>query len=215
MRLRRILKKIDGNLKELMEDENASQVVLAYASQLPAADLKDLVEYCKTDFKICLRCSTACKVFAKVLGKASDVERLEMELHVKKIMPQVFDLREDGKELVEVFLMKADNQNLQPLLRHAQEKLDMYMKAENLEYFFAKLAELKRTDIIDSIISRVFFENRFNDREYNILTKYHQPDEPRSCKQDPTELLYAGRVPRQRETWSQTLRAQEFSRNRT
>lgn len=147
-----------------MEDENASLVVLAYVSQLPQADLKDFVEYCKTEFKICLESPTACKVFAKVLSKVTDVERLEIELHLKKIMPQVFDGRE-GKELVEAFLTKADNQNLQPLLKQVLDHLEVYMKAEDSEYFFSKLAELKRTDIIDSILSLVFFEKKFSDQE--------------------------------------------------
>lgn len=147
-----------------MEDENSSLVVLAYVSQLPAAEMKDFVEYCKMEFLICLKSATACKVFAKVLSKVSDVERLEIELNLKKIMPKLFELRE-GKELVEAFLTKADNQNLQPLLRHILDNLEIYMKADELEYFFSKLAELKRTDIIDFIVSRVFFENLFSDKE--------------------------------------------------
>lgn len=108
VRLRRVLKKIDMNLASLIADPYASLIVLSYANLLPPADMQEFVEYCKTDFKICLGNQTACKIFAKVFGKVSDVERLEIELHLKNIMPQVFDAK-CGRDLVEVFLNKADN----------------------------------------------------------------------------------------------------------
>lgn len=164
VRLRRILKRLDSNLPELVADENASLVILVYANQLPAADMKEFVEFCKSEYKMCLQSGKACKIFAKVLSKVTDVEKLEIELHLKKIMPQVFD-RNEGKELVEVFLSKADPQNLQPLLKQVFDKLTFYIRSEEFDYFFAKLAELKRTDIIDSIIQKIFFDSKINDKE--------------------------------------------------
>jgi hypothetical protein len=162
VRLRRSLKRIDSNLKELMADENAPSVILIYANQLPSSDMEDFVEYCKIDYHICLGNSQACKIFAKVYSKVSDVDRLEIELNLKTIMPQIFD-GNYGKELVEVFFMKADPQNLLPLRKKLFEKLEIYLTSEEYDYFFLKVVELKKTDLIDAVMTHLFKDGSWSD----------------------------------------------------
>ena len=164
IRLRRVLKKIDQNLPELIDDPYASLIVLTYVNLLSSNDMEAFVEYCKTDFMICLTNQTACKIFAKVFLKVSDVERLEIELHLKNIMPQVFEGK-GGRELVEVFLIKSDSQSVQPLLKTVHNRLEEYLKQEDFEYFFNKIAELKRTEIIDEMITKVFLEDGLTDKQ--------------------------------------------------
>lgn len=155
VRLRRVLKRIDKNLPELIQDETGSQTVLAYVTVLPPAEMADFVEYCKSNFRVCIGNHTACKIFAKVLFKVSDVERLEIELHLKTIMAQIFESKE-GVELVEVFVTKADTQNMQGLLSRVYGKILDFLKSEDHEYFFAKIAELKNREIMNEAISRIF-----------------------------------------------------------
>ena len=155
VRLRRVLKRIDKNLPELIQDETGSQTVLAYVTVLPPAEMADFVEYCKSNFRVCIGNHTACKIFAKVLFKVSDVERLEIELHLKTIMAQIFESKE-GVELVEVFVTKADTQNMQGLLSRVYGKILDFLKSEDHEYFFAKITELKNREIMNEAISRIF-----------------------------------------------------------
>lgn len=162
VRLRRSLKRIDRSLKELMADEIAPSVILIYANQLPSSDLEDFVEFCKTEYQVCLNNPVACKIFAKVYSKASDVDRLEIELNLKTIMPQIFD-GNYGKELVEIFFTKADPQNLLPLKKKLFEYLEKYLTSEEYDYFFSKVVELKRTDLIDSVLNRLFKDGVYAD----------------------------------------------------
>lgn len=162
VRLRRSLKGIDKHLKELMADENAPSVILIYANQLPPSDMEDFVEYCKTEYHVCLGNSLACKIFAKVFSKVSDVDRLEIELNLKTIMPQILD-GNYGKELVEVFFTKADPQNLLPLKKRLFERLDKYLTSEEYDYFFSKVVELKRTDLIDAVLTKLFKDGSTSD----------------------------------------------------
>lgn len=157
VRLRRVLKKIDENLQSLIADPNAALIVLAYAGQLPPSEMEAFVDYCIKDYKICLVNPMACRIYAKVFGKVSEVERLEIELHLKSIMPQIFDAK-CGRELVEVFLTKADSQSLQPLLRRVYDKIEECIQSEDFGYFFAKLSELKKTEVIDEVIDRIFLD---------------------------------------------------------
>lgn len=113
---------------------------------------------------MCLGNPTACKIFAKVFAKVLDVERLEIELHLKHIMPAVFESNE-GKDLVEVFLTKADPQNLGPLKKKVFDNLTAYLRDEHFEYFFSKVCELKRADIVDEIIAKIFLAGTFSDQE--------------------------------------------------
>lgn len=147
-----------------MVDENAPLVILIYANQLPSSDMEDFVEYCKSEYKVCLGNSIACKIFAKVLGKVSDIDRLEIELNLKTIMPQIFD-GNYGKELVEIFFTKCDGQNLLPLKKHLFEHLYKYLMGDEYEYFFSKVTELKKIDIIDSLITKVFQDVSFTDTQ--------------------------------------------------
>ena len=155
VRLRRVLKRIDKNLEKWVQEETSAQTVLTYVTMLPPAEMGDFVEYCKTHSKVCLGNHTACKIFAKVLSKVSDVERLEIELHLKIIMAQIFETKE-GVELVEVFVTKADAQNMQGLLSRVYGKISWFLKSEDHEYFFVKIAEVKNLDIINEVISRIF-----------------------------------------------------------
>lgn len=155
VRLRRVLKRIDKNLPELIQDDTSAQTVLAYVTVLPPAEMADFVEYCKSNFRVCIGSHLACKIFAKVLSKVSDVERLEIELHLKTIMAQIFESKE-GVELVEVFITKADTQNMQGLLSRVYGKILGFLKSEDHEYFFAKITELKNREIMNEVISRIF-----------------------------------------------------------
>lgn len=175
IRLRRVLKKIDSNLASLIADPYAALIVLSYANMLPSADMQAFVDYCKKNFRICLGNQTACKIFAKVYGKVSDVERLEIELHLKNIMPQVFDAK-CGRELVEVFLNKADNQSIHPLLKRVYSNLEEYIRSDDFEYFFNKVSELKKTEIIDEIISRIFFDRSLTDNQILALVNNETPN---------------------------------------
>lgn len=169
VRLRRSLKRIDKHLNELMVDENAPSVILIYANQLPPSEMEDFVEYCKSEYPVCLGNSIACKIFAKVFSKVSDVDRLEIELNIKTIMPEILD-GNYGKELVEIFFIKADPQNLLPLKKMLFERLDKYLISEEYDYFFSKAVELKRTDLIDSVLIRLFKDRSFSDtRVFEII----------------------------------------------
>jgi len=164
VRLRRTLKRIDKNLAELMADQNAPQVVWAYANQLPSSDMEDFVEYCKKEYRVCIDNPSACKVFAKVFSKVSDVDRLEIELNMKTIIPQIFD-GGYGKELVEVFFTKADPQNQLPLKKTIFENLPKYLTKDDYEYFFAKATEQKKTDLIDTLMTKIFKGNLLSDKQ--------------------------------------------------
>ena len=163
VRLRRILKKIDQSLKPLMEDYNSAQIVLAYVTQLPPNEMQDFIEYCQKDPRVCIENSTACKIFAKVYGKVTDLDRLAIEMQLKNIMPQVFN-GGYGKELVEIFIVKADIQNLQPLAKKLYDDLPRYLSSEDFEYFFLKVTEIKRQEVIEETISRVFLNNTLDDQ---------------------------------------------------
>jgi hypothetical protein len=164
VRLRRSLKRIDDSLAELMADQQAQLVVLIYANQLPSSDMEDFVEYCKKEYRACLDNPTACRVFAKVFGKVSDVNRLEIELNLKTILPQIFD-GGYGKELVEVFFTKADSQNQMPLKKIIFENLPKYLTKEEYEYFFSKAIELKKTDLIDTLMTKIFKGDLLSDKQ--------------------------------------------------
>lgn len=164
VRLRRSLKRIDGSLAELMADQHASLVVLIYANQLPSSDMEDFVEYCKKEYRVCLGNPTACKVFAKVFGKVSDVDRLEIELNLKTIIPQIFD-GGYGKELVEVFFTKADAQNQQPLMKTLFDNLSRYLTDDDFDYFFSKIIDLKKADLIDTLMTKLFESDTLSDKQ--------------------------------------------------
>lgn len=168
VRLRRSLKHIDKSLGELMADDHAPHVILIYANQLPASDMEDFVDYCKSEFRICLDNPIACKVFAKVFGKVSDVGRLEIELNLKTIVPQIFD-GGIGRELVEMFFTKADQQNLLPLRRTLFENLPKYLTNEDYEYFFTKVAELKKTELIDALLAKCFKDKSMGDDQLTMI----------------------------------------------
>lgn len=164
VRLRRSLKRIDQNLAFLMADDHAPHVILIYVSQLSSADLGAFVDYCKHEYRMCLDNPVACKVFARVFGKVSDVDRLEIELNLKSILPQIFD-RGGGRELVEVFFSKADPQNQISLRKKVFENLPKYLTHEDYEYFFSKVAELKKTELIDALLTKCFADQSVHDAD--------------------------------------------------
>ena len=164
VRLRRSLKRIDDNLADLMADQYAPLVVLTYANQLPSSDMEDFVEYCKKEFRVCIHNPTACRVFAKVFGKVSDVDRMEMELNIKTIMPQIFD-GSYGNELVEVFFSKADPQNQMSLKQTIFDNLPKYLTKDSYVYFFLKAIEQKKTDLIDTLMAKIFKGDSFSDKQ--------------------------------------------------
>lgn len=164
VRLRRCLKRIDGSLEELMAEQHAPLVVLTYANQLPPSDMEDFVEYCKKEYRVCIDNPIACRVFAKVFGKVSDVDRLEIELKIKTIMPQIFD-GGYGKELVEMFFTKADTQNQLPLKKVIFANLLKYLTHEDYEYFFAKVIEQKKADLIDTLMTNIFKGDFLSDNQ--------------------------------------------------
>lgn len=155
VRLKRFMKQIDDNIYRLINDEYGVQVVLTYVTQVPQAELSDMVKFFKKEYKLCVGRPIVCKILAKVFTKASDVERLELELLLKHLIFQLFEAS-SGKELVESFITKADPKNLQPFLQRVLEQLPDFLGSEEHEYFFTRMAELKRLSFVDQVLSSIF-----------------------------------------------------------
>ncbi len=124
-----------------------------------------------TKAKVCLENGSICKIFAKVYSKVSDVERLAIEIQLKNIMPHVFD-GGYGRDLVEIFVMKADIQNMQPLCKKIYEDLSRYIASEDFEYFFSKVADAKRTEIVEETIFKLFLSNSVDDQSIISLLNH-------------------------------------------